>query len=73
MNTNRNFTDQHRATLLILLHMDKELLELYSCLRQVKPKGYPMFPKGDKMDMYHLVNIVLGGVCFSFNWREMGK
>ena len=48
INTNRNFSDQHSATLQSLLHMDKELLELYNCLRQVKPKDYPMFPKGDK-------------------------
>ena len=50
-NTNRNFSDQHRATLQSLLHMDKELLELYNCLRQVKPKDSPCFQKVTKMGM----------------------
>jgi hypothetical protein len=48
VNANGNFTEQNRAMLQSLMHMDKELLDLYNFLRTIKPKDYNMFPKGDK-------------------------
>jgi hypothetical protein len=47
-NTDGRFTDRDKAALDSLLHMDKELIDLYNSIRLVKPKDYPMFPKGDK-------------------------
>ena len=46
-----DFTEKDKAMLQSLLHLDKELLDLYNDIRNVNKKDYPMFPKCDKSGM----------------------
>ena len=46
-----NFTERDKAMLQSLLHLDKELLDLYEDIRKVNKKDYPLFPRCDKNGM----------------------